>query len=458
MTKKLTICLRILLLTILLTVTASVKAQDNDLYLTGDTTVFMRQLIAVPGVSNVQRIQSNHYTEKYVLQMEQNVDGDDSSHGTFNQRVVVGLKGLDRPTVLVTEGYDADYSLYPFYEEELAKLFNANLIVCQYRYFGESAPTTPDGESTDKQGQDYWQYMTVDNSLRDYHHVRQALGSIFSGKWISTGISKGGQTTMFYRATYPNDMDVSVSYVAPLNRAVEDGRHEKFLAKKVGTKEEREVVAAAQQELMNRKDSLMEKYEDWCERQELHFNISMSDVYDFCVMEYPFALWQWGTPTSSIPAHDADNETWFKHFTTVSSPDYFECPSSYVPFFVQAAHELGYYGYSNKGLKKQMSAKKTKNYLYSVMLPEQLRGIKFDKTLYKRTVKYLKENDPKHIFIYGEIDPWTSSGVADWLDCSKKQNMRVFVQPRGSHKARIGNMPDDMKAEIMSLLTKWLSE
>ena len=90
------------------------------------------------------------------------------------------------------------------------------------------------------------------------------------------------------------------------------------------------------------------------------------------------------------------------------------------------------------------------------MLPAELRDIKFDKTLYKRTVKYLKENDPKHIFIYGEIDPWSASGVAGWLDCSKKQNMRVYVQPRGSHRARIGNMPEGMKAEIMSRLTEWL--
>jgi hypothetical protein len=33
-----------------------------------------------------------------------------------------------------------------------------------------------------------------------------------------------------------------VSYVAPLNKSVEDGRHEPFLAKKVGTKDERNEV------------------------------------------------------------------------------------------------------------------------------------------------------------------------------------------------------------------------
>ena len=100
--------------------------------------------------------------------------------------------------------------------------------------------------------------------------------------------------------------------------------------------------------------------------------------------------------------------------------------------------------------------KSKKNYLKKLVLPEELSHIKFDKKLYKRTVKYLKKNDPKHIFIYGEVDPWTSSGVAGWLDCKKKNNMKIYVQPNGSHKARISNMPEPMKSEIIRTLTKWL--
>lgn len=423
-----------------------------------DTTAFMRQLLDIKGVSDVKPLNTDKFKEKYVLMIEQNLDGDDSSHGTFQQRVIVGLKGLDRATVMETEGYYADYALNPSYEEELSTLFKANLVVCEYRYFGKSLPPTKDGADMMTQGKDYWQYMTVDNSLRDLHHVREALGEVFKNKWISTGISKGGQTTMFYRATYPDDMDVSVSYVAPLNRAVEDGRHEKFLAKKVGTKEERKAVAAAQKELMDRKERLLPMLENMADAKDYHYNVDLSEIYDYCVMEYPFALWQWGTPTSHIPGHDESDYEWFFHFSNISEPDYFTCPSKFTPFHVQALRELGYYGYSNKGLKKQMKAKKTKGYLSRLMVPEQLQDIQFDDRLYKRTVKYLKENDPKHIFIYGEIDPWSASGVADWLDCSNKENMRVYVRPRGSHQTRIKHMPADMKADIMSRLTKWLSE
>jgi hypothetical protein len=289
--------------------------------------------------------------------------------------------------------------------------------------------------------------------------VRQVFGQLFKGKWISTGISKGGQTTMFYRATYPDDVDVSVSYVAPLNRAVEDGRHEKFLAKKVGTKEERKVIRQAMQELMRRKPELMKLFHAYCEENDYQFLMSEEDVYDYCVLEFPFALWQWGTPVSSIPelTSDEDDEVWFDYLMKVSSPDYFAYPSQYMPFDVQAAKELGYYGYSLKPIKKWTSLKSTKGYLKNMWLPDSLRKYDFVPALYKRTVKYLKKEDPKHIFIYGEIDPWSSSGVCTWLNCKKKKNMRVYVQPRGSHKARINNMPERMKTEIINRLTNWLN-
>lgn len=410
-----------------------------------DSTLFMKQLCSVTGVSNVKRIDSDKFAEKYVLKFKQNIDGDTDAKGTFNQRIVVGYKGPNRPTVLVTEGYYADYALNTRYEEELNKMFDANLIFCEYRYFGESTPVPTN-----------WDYMTVDNSLRDYHNVRQMFGKIFTGKWISTGISKGGQTTMFYRATYPNDVDVSVSYVAPLNRSIEDGRHEKFLAKQVGTKEERRIIKAAQQELMKRKQALMPLFKEYNKSKGLKYYISEEDIYDYAVLEYPFALWQWGTSVKEIPATDASNEEWMKNLLAISDPSYFATPNKYMPFDVQAARELGYYGYDTKPIRKWMSIDTTKGYLKALMLPDSLRNIEFDPTLYNRTVEYLRTQDPKHIFIYGEIDPWSASGVCTWLDCSKKKNMKIFVQPRGSHKARISNMPSDMKTDIMDRLNAWM--
>ena len=431
-TKRITL----LTLSLLLLLAASAQTVATD---------FMKRLSAIPGVSQVQRLDTDKFQEKYVLKFRQFVDGDNADKGTFDERIFVGFKGYDRPTVLVTEGYYAHYGERQNYSEELCQLFNANVVLCEYRYFGESVPQPTN-----------WDYLTVDNSLRDYHRVRQALAGLFTGKWIATGVSKGGQTTMFYRATYPDDVDVSVSYVAPLNRAVEDGRHEKFLEKTVGTPEERAAILQAQQQLMQRKASIMPLFNKYCKEKGYQFYTSNEDIYDYCVLEYPFALWQWGTPVSAIPSGKATDQEWFDSLMKMADPEYFSYPNKYMPFDLQAVRELGYYGYSLKPIKKWTSLKSTKDYLRQLMLPGSLRRYQFDESLYNRTVKFLKQNDPKHIFIYGENDPWSASGVCTWLDCKKKQNMRIYIQPRGSHRARIKNMPEEMKREIIDRLSGWL--
>lgn len=414
-----------------------------------DSTEFMKNLCALPGVSDVKKLETTRFPEKYVLKIRQNLDTDNAEAGTFNQRIIVGYVGEDRPTVIVTEGYNADYAMSPSYIEELSDLFDANMVFCEYRYFGESMPKPTD-----------WNFLTVENSLGDLHNVNTTFRKLFKGKWISTGISKGGQTTMFYRTYYPNDVDVSVSYVAPLNKSVEDGRHEPFLRDEVGTKKERKAVHNAQLEMFKRKSSLVEMLEKKVKADGLNFNLPLDEIFDYELMEYPFAFWQWGTPVSEIPSSKDSDEVWFEHLMKVSGPDYFSVPGRYLSFNMQALRELGYYGYEiDPDFKKYCSISSTKDYLRRLMIPESMgewRNVSFDPTLYNKTVEYLKNNDPKHIFIYGEIDPWTASGVAGWLDCSGKQNMRVYVQPRGSHKARIGNMPEDMKAEIMERLYGWL--
>lgn len=414
-----------------------------------DSTEFMKNLCALPGISEVKKLETTRFPEKYVLKIRQNLDTDNTEAGTFNQRVIVGYVGEDRPTVIVTEGYNADYAMSPSYIEELSDLFDANMVFCEYRYFGESMPKPTD-----------WNFLTVENSLGDLHNVNTTFRKLFKGKWISTGISKGGQTTMFYRTYYPNDVDVSVSYVAPLNKSVEDGRHEPFLRDEVGTKKERKAVHNAQLEMFKRKSSLVEKLEKKVKADGLNFNLPLDEIFDYELMEYPFAFWQWGTPVLEIPSSKDSDEVWFEHLMKVSGPDYFSVPGRYLSFNMQALRELGYYGYEiDPDFKKYCSISSTKDYLRRLMIPESMgewRNVSFDPTLYNKTVEYLKNNDPKHIFIYGEIDPWTASGVAGWLDCSGKQNMRVYVQPRGSHKARIGNMPEGMKAEIMERLNGWL--
>ena len=412
-------------------------AQESDFY---------KQLAALPGVSDITTLSSRGFKEKYQLFITQEVEHGNPAAGTFKQRLIVGLKGLDRPTVMVTEGYSANYAARPSYSEELSELMNANVVFCEHRYFSESTPEPCK-----------WEYMTVGNANADLHNIRQTLGNVFKGKWVSTGISKGGSTCTYYRAAYPNDVDASVAYVAPISRALEDGRHEKFLNKKVGTKEDRNKMKAMQLEYMRRKPSIVKMLDTFCVNRNYKFNIPIDQVYDYEVLELEFSLWQWGRPLAQMPKNYDNDVKWFTYLVTEVGPDYFTCPSAYLPFYYQAMHELGYYGYDTRRLgKEHRSIPTAENYLKAVMVPADMRNVEFDNTVYKSTCKYLKKNDPTHIFIYGEFDPWTSSGVAHWLNCKKKSNMQVYVEKGGSHLARINTLSDTQRAEVVKKLKSWV--
>ena len=420
-----------LLLFVLLSASASSFAQ----------TVLEQKISAISAIKEIRPLETSEFSEKYVTYFTQPLDHRHPEKGSFRQRVIVSHVGFDRPTVIVTEGYGAAYALRSQYREELSKLLNANMIFVEYRYFLESTPEPKD-----------WQYLTAENSADDLHAITTAFKNIYPGKWIATGISKGGQTTLLYRTFYPDDVDISVPYVAPLCYGVEDGRHEPFLHK-VSTPENRKKIEDFQLEALKRKATLLPRFEKYCTEKNYSFRAPIEEIYDYSVLEYSFALWQWGTPISSIPATTASDDEVFSHLLAISEPGYFTADSPNASFFVQAARELGYYGYDVQPFKQYLSIQSSEGYLHRLMLPEELKDMPFDKTLSKKITKFLKKQDPKMIFIYGQNDPWTAAGVTR---LKNKKNIHVFIQPNGSHLARINTLPEAEKAEVMELINEWL--
>jgi hypothetical protein len=408
----------------------------------------LARLKALPGVSNVKELESTTYANKYLLNVEQEVDPIHHQAGKFKQRVIVCHVGYDRPTVLVTEGYSCNYALRPNYQEELSKLLNANLVFVEYRYFEESTPNPCN-----------WDYLTVENSLYDLHHVNRLFHQLYNHKWIATGISKGGQTCTFYRVWFPNDVDLSVPYVAPFNREAEDPRPEAFIENTVSTPENRQKVHDIQLELFKRKASLLPLFKQGANKGHYTYQLPIEDVYDFSVLEYSFAFWQWGYPINKVPAITAPDSTLYKHFMEINDFSYFSEQTSVLTFNVQAARELGYYSYDGKPFRKYLSIKSTKNYVHSLMLPDSLKNVKFSKALYKRTMRFFAQNDPTMIFIYGGIDPWGANGIHhQGLKLSEKKNIHVFVLPEGSHRTRINSFPTSQREEILRLIHNALGE
>ena len=178
-------------------------------------------------VTEIRVLQSESiYDSILEVMIEQPIDHHNPDGEKFTQRLYISHIDASRPVVLVTEGYDAKY----YYTTEIAAELSCNQIMVEHRYFGRSQPDDPN-----------WQYLNTWQAASDHHRIVTMFKELYPEKWISTGISKGGQTVMYHSYYYPEDVDVRVPYVAPLNFAVEDERIYTFLDHVSSPKERRKV-------------------------------------------------------------------------------------------------------------------------------------------------------------------------------------------------------------------------
>jgi hypothetical protein len=387
-------------------------------------------------VERVEIIPANPFFEETIqIFVRQPLDYKDPKTGTFLQRVFISFRGKTAPVVMITEGYASDYGKKPDYINELCTLINANQVVVEHRYFGQSWPDSLQ-----------WQYLTVDNAAGDHHEIVSLLKPFFTGKWVSTGISKGGQTALLHRVFYPDDVDLTVSYVAPMNFAVEDGRHEPYISGVSGTKADRKKVKEFQKEVLKRRDQLMPLFEKFISEKKLTFKTGLPEIYDFSVLEFSFSFWQWGHNSTEIPVLSSPDEEIFNYWMKISSPNYFSLEGYKMTgsFFVQAARELGYYGYKTRPFRKLLTIKTAKDYLARLFLPDNYHP-QFDPSIVVMTQRFLNTTRVPMIFIYGRNDPWSASGVV----VPKKSSILKIVQEGGSHRTRISNLNEQNKILVM---------
>lgn len=403
-----------------------------------------QKIKSLEGISDIKSLPTTVFNEKYEVMLTQPIDWKNPEAGSFKQRIVVMHCGFDRPSMIITQGYGAGFALREGYREEISRLFDMNVIFVEHRYFDKSKPENLD-----------WQYLTAENSAHDLHAIKSLFSTIYPSKWLASGISKGGTTTMLYATFYPEDVDIYVPYVGPVCTSREDSRFKSFF-KDISTAENRQIIHNYQCELLKRKEKLMPLFEEHCNNKSLKFTLPLSDIYDYTVLEFAFTLWQWGLDVNTLPKAGDTDKAHIDFLLRTADPEYFALGGENAPFFVQASRELGYYPYDLKPFKGLIDLRSSKGYLEKIFVPEELHGVKFDKTLYKKMRNYLKNNDPKMMMVYGQTDPWTAPG-AGWA-VEGKQNMCLFVQPEGSHRARILTLPEEMKQQAIAQLEEWLGE
>lgn len=381
------------------------------------------------------------FTEKYVLYIDQPIDHTNPNGERFKQRVFLSHLDFDAPVVFITEGYAANYGANPKHVNELSKLLEANQICVEHRYFGTSVPEPLN-----------WDYLTVENAANDHHMVVEILKRIYDEKWISTGISKGGQTAMYHRYFFPEDVDISVPYVAPLNFSIEEQRVYRFL-EQVGSVECREKILNFQIELMKNKKKYLPEFEKLAADKNLTYRMGIEKAYDLIVFEYSFAFWQWGRfNCDEIPSGSELKAEIVEHLDKVAGIDWISNEGIKIlqPFFYQAMRELGFYGYDIEPFKEWTSY--TSNPTFGFTLPEGIT-VNYDPAVSQKVDYFVRHQAENMIFIYGEFDPWSATAV----ELTYSTNSTKIVKPGGSHLTRVHNLTDKQKRQVMNRLEEWLN-
>ena len=464
---------------------------------------FKDQLRSLPNVESVQQmnIKSDFKGTLYKVYFKSPLDPTDISKGTFRQKAFVGFAGYERPNCLMTTGYmlsDAA-AIKRTAENEAAYILKGNLIAVEHRYFGESVRTDKTREYGNYDGS-YWEYLTTKNAAEDLHAIVSQLKALLKGKWVAQGASKGGLTANLFCYYHPEDVDVTMPYVAPLCNSKADTRLFEFVHTKAGDNDirynmsgsaasYRELLTNIQLWYLEKRDEI---YKDGLTYKEILNNLKIPGegsknivydlIYEMDVGNFPVGIWQYrddkyfaelkkfyDLETDDATAEDSSGKSQtkkdyiFAQLTALSSGAPAEAT---LPYSFQSYFELGNYGldysYLREAVKAQAPGSEAK-----IVTPEgteadlpqlafsdaeQALFNKYTTNIHDKLVNWINTTDEQVIMIYGNSDPWYAVRIPD----VERDNVHIFVHPANNHNSMIANFPEPQKSQIESLIKEYM--
>jgi len=368
---------------------------------------------------------------KYLLTIKQPLDHLHPEKGSFYQSAVLTHKGFARPTVMETEGYEGRLD-----GNEIEAMLDANNINIEHRFFGTSKPDSLQ-----------WDYLTFEQVTADLHRINQLFRTIYKSKWVSTGISRGGTLSIYYKSLYPDDVDLTVPYVAPLTTALEDKRIYHFLDT-MGSPECRQKLFNVQRFLLEHEAEAVAKLRWYAKGKGITYENynSLEEAFEYWVLEYPFSFWQMTSMTCDAIPTNKSVDDYLEHMINIR----------YIPLLADkyikrwaangytARTQMGFYGYDLARYRKYLRHIKGENPT-AAFVPKDIPLKAFDSSFTKQVSNWLDEKGNDLLYIYGSRDTWSACRVM----VSNKVNSKSFLLPGADHfEARVKNMPASMKAEF----------
>lgn len=400
------------------------------------------QLKQVPGLTVVseQPPPAPGYRFFY-LTYRQPADHLNSQGATFEQRFQLLHKATDRPMVLHTTGY---YMTERFFRSEPTRLIDGNQISVEQRFFLPSRPDPAD-----------WTKLNIWQAATDHHRIVNALKPIYSTKWISTGASKGGMTSVYHRRFYPRDVDGVVAYVAP-NDAVNDsdGAYDSFFTTVGNDAACRAALDNLQQEALNRRTDLVNRYEALVAEQGLHFTRvfgSADKAFEMTILDTAWAFWQFSGQSNcgTVPTSAASTDEIFDWIHGIADWTFYtdEGIIPYSPYYYQAATQLGAPALKFKHLRGLRHYPGL--YQANSSLPAELKS-RHDAWPMLDIDRWVSKSSSQMLFVYGANDPWGAEAFHP-----SSRDSYTYTAPGTNHGANIAALKPADGAAATATLQRW---
>ncbi|MBZ4336636.1 S28 family serine protease [Corallococcus sp. AS-1-12] len=401
----------------------------------------LAQLQAIPGLTVVQeRPAPAPGVRFFVLTYDQPADHLHPNGTRFQQRMTLLFRSAEAPMVLASTGYGIGTSPG---QTEPTFLLQGNQLLVEHRFFGPSIPQPAN-----------WKLLSIEQAAADHHRIVQAFKPLFPGKWISTGGSKGGMTSLYHRAFFPRDVDATVAYVAPNSYGTQDPRYVTFLSK-LGTPECREGIKTFQREVLERREEVGPLFQATAAASygSTYDFLGVDKALEFTTLEFAFAFWQYGDASlcDQIPAPGGpaqglvDFMDWVVGLSYMSDRDL----NYYAPYDFQAATQLGSYASEESHLRGVQHY--PRGYDPRALVPFDMRPYAFNPFAMPLVEGWVKAFGERILLVYGENDPWSTGAFS----VSARNDSYRFFQPGGNHGSRITGLPEADRAVALERLRTW---
>ncbi|MBG0829050.1 aminopeptidase [Planomonospora sp. ID67723] len=407
---------------------------------TAEDTLLAR-LKAIPGLSVVSETQPAGY-RFFVLTFTQPVDHRDPGKGTYQQRLTLLHRSENAPVVLFTGGYGLPVNPSAS-RTEPTRLLDGNQVSVEHRFFRSSRPDPAD-----------WRKLDIWQEASDEHRIVRALKTVYSGKWIQTGASKGGMTSVYHRRFYPGDVDGVVAYVAPNDRVnPSDHAYDAFFAG-VGDAACRTALDDLQKEALKRRDRLVPRLEAYAAQNGYTFARTLGSAdrsFEMTVLDTVWAFWQYSTTAdcADVPPATASDDELYAWIDSVAGWSFYtdQGIEYYTPYYYQAATQLGWPEPKFRHLRGLTRHRGL--YQPNSVLPAELRS-RHDPRPMLGVDHWVRSRSSRMMFVYGENDPWGAERFTP-----SRNDSHLYVAPGANHGANIAALAEGDREAATAILRRW---